>query len=323
MKKTKYTFSLGLFFFIVIQTHAQKFIETYYNSNWKEVITKDEASYYSYNKSTDSGWYRLDFFLGYPKNKIQMTGLYEDKENKIKNGIFRFYYYNGNLKTYGQFGHNREEGIWLDWYSNGELKDSMYYQNGRLIGISKSWYKNKFIKDSIVLDQFGNGLQASWFDDGQPSASGRIINYKKQGKWIYYHKNGKISAVEMYHRDSITQYQIFNEDGEPVQDSAIKFSDASFPDGEKAWKKYLGNNLHFPSYQNFVNTDHKVVVAEISINEDGKVEDVELVIPANESFNKEVTRFFYAMPAWIPAYNHHRRVKYQFPFSIAFGQRFE
>jgi antitoxin component YwqK of YwqJK toxin-antitoxin module len=307
---------------ILQNSFAQKFIESYYNYGWKEVVSIDEASYYGYALNTDSGWYRMDFILHHPKNKIQMSGLYKDKENKIKNGVFKWYYFNGNLKTYGKYIENRKEGLWLNWYSNGSLADSLTYKDGQLVGINKSWYKNDFLKDSLSLDENGNGIYTAWFDDSSPSEAGRYKNYKKNGVWTYFHKNGKISSKEIYRMDTLISFQLFNEEGNLQNDSIIPSKEPEFKGGERAWNNYCLNNIHFPGSTQLINRDNVVVSIEFTINEEGKVEDVELVIPVHEVFDKKVIQFMKESPQWTPAINHNRRVKYQSNFSVTFSQHF-
>ena len=93
----KYYLMLGLLIISSV-SHAQKTIETWYDENWEETHVQ-LARYYSHRENTDSGWYRKDMFVS--TQKWQMVGLYEDKECNIKNGIFRFYYPDGNLKSLG------------------------------------------------------------------------------------------------------------------------------------------------------------------------------------------------------------------------------
>ena len=305
------------------QIRAQKFIESYYKYNWQETTGKDEASFYAYAEQTDSGWYRKDYFLCSKSSKIQMVGLYEDKENKMKNGVFRWYYPNGNLKTFGKYIHNQKEGLWINWYSDGTVEDSAVYKNGHYSGIAKSWYKNGYLQDSLNMSDAGNGVYVAWFDNGMPSEAGKYANYKKQGRWVYYHRTGKISSVELYRNDSLQNFQLFAEDGTPQDDSIVPSAVASFPKGRKGWNNYVQSSLHYPTNLYVLNGDHVTVVTEAVINENGEIEDAEVTVPYYDVFDKEALRVIKTSPKWIPAVEHNRKVKYHFTFAVEFGQRFD
>ena len=313
---------LSLFLLIALTPYCfgQAFVETYYLYNWQPTPGVEDASFYSLSKNTDSGWYRTDYFLNAGRNRIQMTGLFTDKENKVHNGTFRWYYYNGSVKAFGKYENNKKEGNWLGWYSNGALMDSINYRKGEYYGVSKSWYKNGFIKDSVTMDEAGAGTYIGWFDNGNPSEAGKYKNFKKQGKLVFYHKNGNVSSYELYDKDSLTQFQLFDENGVPQDDSAIIDKPAKFANGgEKGWHKYVSGSLVFPGGFNIVNSDHINVVTEATIGENGKVEDAEVIIPFHYAFDKEALRVFNNSPLWEPAMNHNRKVKYTFTFRVSFA----
>ena len=142
-----------MFFYAI--SFSQKNIEHYYNSNGRDCPIED-ARFYSLEIKTDSGWYKTDYFI--TLKKLQKAGLYEDQEDKIRNGTFYWFYPNGALKTVGKYIHNKKEGLWLDYFNNKSLKDSLNYKDDYPSGISLSWYKDGSIKDSINMDERGNGF---------------------------------------------------------------------------------------------------------------------------------------------------------------------
>ena len=302
---------------------SQKFIESYYRYDWTETLNHNDSNFYSYLQNTDSGWYRNDFFLNAKKNKIQMIGLYEDKECKMRNGTFRWYYYSGQLKTFGKYIHGQKNGLWLDWYSNGFIKDSLNFKNGNYWGISLSWYKNGYTKDSLNMSENGDGTYVAWFDNGNISEAGRFKEFRKTGKWVYYHMNGKISSIELYNKDSLKQFQLFDEEGIPQDDSITVYKEAVFSKGTKGWKNYLGNTLHFPENVEIQNSDHVFVQIEATINELGNIEDAEVVIPFHPIIDAEALRVIKQSPKWLPAISHNRKVKSEFPFVVRFSQNFD
>lgn len=253
-----------------------------------------------------------------------MVGLYEDKENKIRNGTFYLVYPNNKFQTIGKYVHNKKEGVWLDYYSDGSMKDSMNYQDGHQVGISLSWYGNGAGEDSMNVEENGNGVYVSWFDNGQPSSAGRYTAFtSRHGKWQYFHKNGKLSAIELYDHDTLKSKQYFDETGNYLPDTTSHDRDAEFPGGDKAWSKYLSKELYFPSNLELSNSDFAVVVISGIINEEGKVLEAEVTVPFQTRFDEIALDAVKKSPNWLPAIEHNRKVRYRFRQAVSFSQSFQ
>lgn len=190
-QNTKIYLILGIAL-LSIQAKAQK-TEKFYNYKWKECKV-DEAQYYSITQKIDSGYLHNDYLIR--ERKILHSLVYKDSLCKIKNGEYIQFYPNGKLETKGIFKLDKKEGIWLSYHFNGKMKDSAFYSNGNPIGKHLSWHPNGFQRDSIYNYADKSGVRVSWFDNGNPESYGRFTEGNKQsGKWSYFHKNGKISAI--------------------------------------------------------------------------------------------------------------------------------
>ncbi|MEO5783321.1 MAG: energy transducer TonB [Ginsengibacter sp.] len=310
---------LLIFTFLHFQnSFSQKFIEKFYDENWKEEFSSDGARFYSITTKTDSGWYTSDYFLTI--NKLQMLGLYEDAENKIKNGTFYWFFPDGKVKAIGKYDNNLKVGTWLDYYRNGSLQDSLNYNNGNLKGISLSWYLDGSAKDSFNINEKGSGVYVSWFDNGQPSSAGRYVGFINQhGRWNYYHKNGNISAAELYDNGILKEKQYFDVNG-TLADTTFHDAKAEFPGGNKGWSKYLSRELYFPGNLYFKNSYTAGIVVTGTINEDGKVIDAEVSVPLHPEFDKIALNAVKKSPKWIPAISHNRRVYSHFTQLVKFNQ---
>ena len=225
---------LLLFFIAIFGTaisYSQKNIEAYYNYRWHECLA-DDARFYSVSRNTDSGWYKTDYFINL--KKLQMAGLYEDKESTIRNGIFYWFYPNGTLKAVGKYIHNKKTGLWLDYFQDKSLKDSLNFKDGNSTGISLGWYNTGAARDSLNIDSNGNGVYVSWFDSGNPSSAGKYAEFYKQGKWQYFHKDGKLSALEIYDHNVLKDKNYFDEGGNPMSDTTSKDRDVQFAGERKS-----------------------------------------------------------------------------------------
>lgn len=292
-------------------------IEKYYTYNWKE-CNADEARFYSTIQNTDSGYVRKDYFLH--ERSMQMMGKYKDKECKVKDGYFHYYHPNKMLDAIGKYENNEKEGLWLHSYPHGSLMDSGVYSKGNITGTYLSWHSNGFMRDSFVIEDEGKGVQITWFDNGNISSAGFLVNYSNYGTWKYYHKNGQVSSKETYQNKVVVDKQYFNESGEIIIDTTNKDRDAVFPGGNKAWVKYLLKQIYFPSQFKIVNADQAVVVVNFTINEDGKLEDVEVSTPFYPDFDKIAKNAIMKCPGWLPAINHNRKVKSMMRQPITFAQ---
>lgn len=277
------------------------------------------ARFFAVIETTDSGWLRHDYFLAV--KKLQMKGLYKDSACKIKNGFFYFSHVNGILQSRGQYIDNKKQGLWIDYHSNGYMSDSTVYDSGERTGTSLQWHNNGFLSDSTVYKEDGTAVLVSWFDDGSVSSAGRLnFLHSYHGKWQFFHRNGKLSATEIYDNGKLVDRKYFAENGSPITDTADKTKEAVFPGGIPVWTKYLEKKLYFPSNYKIVSGDKAVVVVNFTIDENGDIKDVGLQTPFHPAFDDIAIRVIKNAPKWMPAISHNRRVKYYHRQAVNFTQ---
>jgi hypothetical protein len=311
-----YLFFLSIFFSAI--TYSQKKIEIYYDYQWKKCQPVD-ARFYSIALNTDTGWYEVNYYINL--KKLQRVGLFEDKECLIRNGTFYWFYPDGTLKSTGTYVHNKKNGVWMNYFPDKSVKDSLNYIDGNLTGVSLGWYNNGSSRDSSNLDTKGNGVYVSWFDNGNPSSAGKYIEFdKQQGKWQYFHKNGKLSSLETYDHNILLDKNYFDDKGNPMSDTSGVDLPTQFNGGDKAWGKYMSRNLHFPNAYEIENNSQAMVVVIATVNEEGKVIDVELSVPLFSVFDKIALDAVKNSPAWQPAESHNRKVYGSFTQTVCFSQ---
>lgn len=269
----------------------------------------DEAQYYSITQKIDSGYLHKDYFVR--GGKLLNSLVCKDSLCKIKNGEYIRFHPNGKLKTKGIFKLDKKEGIWLSYHFNGKMKDSAFYSNGNPIGKHLSWHENGFQRDSICYYADKGGVVASWFDNGNPESYGRFIEVNKQsGKWSYFHKNGKISAIEIYSDSKLVDLKYYDENG-LLMSNSIKDASAEFPKGNEAWGKYILNYVRKFSPNGFdvVNSDKVTIVASFTVDENGKTENIYILTPIDDKIDSLMVKAIQNSPQWIPATNHNRKIK--------------
>jgi len=292
--------------------------ERYYDYLWQPCDATTARFYAELNKQ-DSLWKREVYFIH--ERSMQMSGTYTDTSCKIAEGLFYYYHPNKSLQSTGSYKHGKKEGLWLGFYPNGIISDSSIYISGNKIGVSYAWHSNGYLRDSAVWGIDGAGVEVSWFDNGNPAAAGRYgAGYKQNGKWQYFHKNGKLSALESYNNGVLTDKQYFDENGNGMPDTTNKDSEAVFPGGTKAWSKYLDKSLYFPTQYKFENADKAVVVVSAVIDEEGNMTDVTINTPLYPAFDDIAMKAVKKSPKWQPAMQHNRRVKYRIMQAVYFEQ---
>ncbi len=297
---------------------SQKKIEHYYNYYGRECPV-DDARFYSLETRTDSGWYKTDYYVSI--KKLQKVCLYEDMDNTIPNGTFYSFYCNGSLERTGKYVHGKKAGIWMTYYSDKSTKSIQNFEDGHPVGVSLSFFKDGASMDSLNVDDNGNAVYVSWFDNGNPSSAGRYVDYDKQhGKWQYFHKNGQISSLEVYDHGKFIDKNYFDEDGKPMTDTTSTERDAQFTGGDKAWNNYFTKNVYYPPGYRFKSGYQAQVVVIATVNEDGKIIDSEVALPLNPDFDKSALGLFENCPAFQPAISHNRKVYGTYTETINFSE---
>jgi len=296
---------------------AQK-SETYYDYNWKPSALEN-ARFFSTVEKTDSGWLRKDYFIG--NMQLQMQVLYEDSECKFANGFTLYLHSNGISSTVGRMVHNKREGVCVSYYSNGMMSDSATYHNGRPVGNHYQWHRNGYLADSTGHVNDSMDVAVGWFDDGALSYAGYLLSGKMHGKWKYFHRNGSVSAEEIYEKGAIISKNFFNENGSTQPDTAKVSNEAVFKNGgSEGWRKYMEKNLYWPEGFALKNTSVIVVPVSFTVDEEGKLQDAEVVVPFHPEFDKIALRIIKSSPPWKPARAHNRNVKFFFRQPVTFQQ---
>lgn len=90
-----------------------------------------------------------------------------------------------------------------------------------------------------------------------------------------------------------------------------------FPGGIEALKRFLLRNLRMP--ENSLEPGTRIqVMARFVVGPEGHVQDIEIMRPAGEAFDKEVRRVIEKMPDWKPGLQNHRAVAVYFTLPVNF-----
>lgn len=168
----------------------------------------------------------LMLFMAVPGKSQEYTSTHINKSDELgrRQGFWRVYDGNGNLKFEGTFAHDNPVGEFKYFFPNGKTKalvnnlDSgrvsyvkMFYQNGQLMATGKysgqqkdsAWYYYSEIDGTLVSEEHysegvGEGIWKSYYPSGQVAEEYTYVGGKKEGEWIQYFSDGIIKSRGNY-----------------------------------------------------------------------------------------------------------------------------
>ena len=193
------------------------------------------------------------------KNDIKLSNGIVDSLN-LKQGEWKYYYENGEIKAVGSFNNDLLIGKWIYYHLNKELQQIGEYENGKPIVVWKWYYKNKqlhrietFVKgkeegEIIEYDSLGIVITKGIYINGIKDGSwyyfindfieeGYYIDGEKQGEWITKYMNGNTSFKGKYINGIPDEKHIYYH-----QNGKVKLS-GKYSNGQKEgeWKKFNEN----------------------------------------------------------------------------------
>ncbi len=144
------------------QTETKKVVSTYFNG-------KPEVLYY-FPKIDDTLTYRKEVF-----------------------------YETGKQKYIGQILNGTKNGIWTWWYENGNKKDQCKYENGYYVDTVYHWYETGQLKQieiiagrTVTTDGCCNcnGTIIRYYENGNLKEKFTNLDNKLQGTYLSYDENG-------------------------------------------------------------------------------------------------------------------------------------
>ena len=157
--------------------------------------------------------------------KSKIKGTYR---NGLMNGRWKFYYENGELSYTGSYENanngllingiknipkNGKTGLWTHWDLKGKKIEEGYFKEGEQVGKWAFWdYRGKrykgtkidyesYLDESKIKDRLGNYLVYSPKSYGKKkyiNSFGSFRENKRDGEWIFFDINRKISALINY-----------------------------------------------------------------------------------------------------------------------------
>lgn len=269
---TGFMLCLGLFL------QAQYFHDTiYYNQTGQATDFPDSAVQYRILTNDTTGLFQFVVNDYSVDGKLMMNGSFRSLNPDNKNGLFTWYYPNGQLKKQCSFINNKLEGQYRVWHENGILRQLSYYKNNLLHGESNTWNSAGVLTKYV---EYENG--------------------KKNGKFLTYYSNGNPIRRETYKNDVFIKGQCFTATG---SDTAYfrYFTPPSFKGGDISFfAGWVLEKLQYPDEARNKREEGEVKVKFI-IDTGGKLTKPVITKHDKSYFNREVLRAITDSPIWSPA----------------------
>jgi len=143
------------------------------------------------------------FFLFVSQKAGAQEGINQVDKDNNRHGVWKKFYSNDRVRYTGKFNHGKETGTF--YYYSASNSDHPT--------IIKKYHDN----DNLADVQF-------FTDDGVLESEGSMKEKSREGKWIYYHPDGKsVMSEENYQNGKLEgEYRTFYLSGEPTEITSYK-----------------------------------------------------------------------------------------------------
>ncbi|MEI8278629.1 MAG: hypothetical protein WCG87_02630 [Bacteroidota bacterium] len=220
-------------------THVLHYLERQKTREKYHFISKDNIFVVGYFKDVANGIFDQGPVTIYEYENLLATGAYNNFNQR--QGEWKMYYANGNLKKLRTFKDDVEIGEAIDYYDNGNIykktqhdekgmvtKEESYTYRGFLDNAEiqtsadekeyLSYYMNGALERKVAFlkGHAKDGVYNIYYDNGAVKKTIHYANETQNGPYIEYYENGKIREESFYIkgvRDSTHTY--FYENGKP------------------------------------------------------------------------------------------------------------
>jgi TonB family protein len=166
-------------------------------------------------------------------------------------------------------------GIYVSYYDNFNINTHEIYFNGLLEGPFYKFHKNGIIehKGSYTEGKLNDSLKT-------------------------YYPDGKTRRSDFYNKDSLVHGNCFTNNGSDTTYFPFRI-EATFPGGEVGMKRYIAENIIYPTISIEMNEQGRVYLSFI-VEKNGKISDITVLRGVSKEIDFEATRVIKSMPNWEP-----------------------
>lgn len=111
-------------------------------------------------------------------------------------GPWTWWYQSGQKGVEGAYKNGKEEGTWTWWHANGQKAMEGAFKNGLEDGLWILWHENGQ-KEQEGAYRVGKeeGVWTAWYEDGKKRLEGAYVNGKREGVWTFWDEDGQKEEV--------------------------------------------------------------------------------------------------------------------------------
>lgn len=284
---------------------------TYFDADWKKTISSKAEYYRVFNELAPNKWCIEDYHK--KNNQIKLSGHFTSHSMELKDGLFVFYYENGNKERACSYKSNMLEGAFTNYYDNGSVQDEGRFADGLTEGRFVAYYRNGNVSNvgSYVAGML-NGQWKQYYEDIKEVWVVRTYDNGVLTQLTSYYPGGKLKRIEKY-QDLEAFGKCYNEKGDEI--AFTPFS--TKPSPSFLIQEYLQNNLQYPVEARSRNVEGKVIV-QFAVNEDGSIGEVKLMKGIGWGCDEEAIRVVSKMPLWEPGALDDKKIKIYLSQPISF-----
>lgn len=134
----------------------------------------------------------------------------KDNDPSVLYGNYESYYYDGTVKSRGQYVNNETFGFWEYYYENGKLKMAGRLVNGINQGVWSYYFENGNLSmQGNVYDGVRQDKWQLYYENGTLKSEGKYKNDEKTGLWTYYYEDGRRKAQSLYKEEMAIYKEYF------------------------------------------------------------------------------------------------------------------
>ncbi len=170
--------------------------------------------------------------------RIKESFFVRESDPMILDGAYTSYYFNGSVKSKGQYSNNKASGTWSYFFENGKLKMKSELFDDRDGAVWKYYFENGNVsQEGIIENGMKIGLWLFYYESGQLKSKGFYDKDKRNGNWNIYYEDNSLKAQAIYEKD-VAWYREFYPSGELKMEGKITEGKS-----DSTWTHYYKNGV--------------------------------------------------------------------------------
>ncbi len=230
----------------------------------------------------------------YKSGAVRMKGTTSSGEKLIKEGLFIYYYENGNRKTVCMFNKNDVVGKRYNFYQNGNKKEE-----GEHIWDTKNKTSHYIVQqhwDSIGTQKVFDGNGELENIGKKTFSKGKIKNGYRDGVWTGYDKQIGYTFTETYENTKLVSGVSIDADGISHNYFGAEVR-PGYGKGINDFYNYIAKNFRTP---NLPNGFTGKVVVKFVVDKDGSIIEPVILESLGQAIDEEAIRVITQSKKWTP-----------------------